>query len=306
MYNLSVEYKILVVDDDKSNRQILTLLLAELGQVILASTGQEAMQKACQQQPDIVILDILLPDLSGYELINALKSEERTQHIPLIVVSASDSYEAEEKALLSGAVDYIKKPFHASILKARVNVNLKNISQRRMFEKLTHLDALTGIPNYAQIEELFNKIQHKCANDEKLLLAVVDIDDLARYNKLQGRHAGDRVLRLVAHALAGRLMMFNGHLVRLYDATFAIIMACCDESEAESVLSQLLKSVRLLELPVDETGNRSVSVSVGACLRSNTGQSTDVFRMLKFAHTSLQAAKNQGRNCFVLEQTKID
>lgn len=298
MQSPPVDYKILIVDDDKSNRQILTLILSGIGEIILAKNGTQAIQKSRQLQPDIILLDIIMPDTDGYDVMNTLKTDERTQSIPIVVVSSSVSPETEERVLLNGASDFIAKPFHAGVVQARVKAHLKNMSQARMVEKTSQIDPLTGIANHAQLGHLFNKVKQKSPVNSHVLVGLVEIYEFESYNHKFGALASERLLRLVSHALAGRLMMENGYLIRVYDAVFAFLMQCHSNQKAHDFFNSGLKSVRLLNIPKDDGQKYYVSICIGAgCYPLETH--TDVYHLIRLSRHTLEQSKSKGPNQYV-------
>jgi CheY-like chemotaxis protein len=122
---MTYTHSILVVDDEKQNRVLLTGLFKEDGyQIFLAKNGAQALERAREHLPDLILLDVLMPEMDGYQVIRELKADPVTRDIPVIFISALDSADSEEKGLALGAVDYISKPFHPSIARARVRNHL--------------------------------------------------------------------------------------------------------------------------------------------------------------------------------------
>jgi len=121
---MTEKHSILVVDDEKQNRALLSELLKEDHQIFLAKNGVQALERAREHLPDLIMLDVLMPEMDGYQVIRELKADISTRDIPVIFISALDSAGDEEKGLALGAVDYISKPFHPSIVRARVRNHL--------------------------------------------------------------------------------------------------------------------------------------------------------------------------------------
>ncbi len=121
---MTQKYSILVVDDEKQNRVLLSELLKDNYKVLLAKNGVQALERAREHRPDLIMLDVLMPEMDGYQVIRELKAFDLTRDIPVIFISALDSACDEEKGLELGALDYIPKPFHPSIVRARVRNHL--------------------------------------------------------------------------------------------------------------------------------------------------------------------------------------
>ena len=122
-------FTLLIVDDEKQNRTLLTELLQDDYQIILAKNGVQALERAQERNPDLILLDILMPEMDGFAVIRALKKNDSTRNIPVIFISALDSANDEELGLELGAVDYIAKPFHPPIVRVRVRNHLQSVPQ---------------------------------------------------------------------------------------------------------------------------------------------------------------------------------
>ena len=120
------KYSVLIVDDERSHISALKDMLSEYT-IYAATDGQDAIETVETNLPDIILLDILMPDMDGYDVISALKESEKTKDIPVIIISGLDDKEAEEKALSLGAADYIFKPFHPPIVRLRIRNALKHL-----------------------------------------------------------------------------------------------------------------------------------------------------------------------------------
>jgi PleD family two-component response regulator len=139
---------VLIVDDAPDNLRLLAQLLeGEDYEVRIAPGGRFALESVRIALPDLILLDIQMPDVGGFEVCRMLKSDEATKHIPIIFLTALASVENEGKGLELGAVDYISKPFNAHIVRIRVRNHLQYIHQRKLLEQLAHIDPLTEISN---------------------------------------------------------------------------------------------------------------------------------------------------------------
>ncbi|HCY87380.1 MAG TPA: response regulator [Desulfobacteraceae bacterium] len=140
-------YRILIVDDDKLNIQILTELLHQEYQIIAAKSGPQALKAAAgPNPPDLILMDIIMPDMDGYEVCKHLKDNEKTQHIPVIFVTAISEAMDKAKAFDMGGVDYVTKPFTPSAVKARIRTHIQlNVTMRKLEEALAKVKKLTGL-----------------------------------------------------------------------------------------------------------------------------------------------------------------
>jgi PleD family two-component response regulator len=126
---------------------VLVDTLQDTYNVRVVSTGKEAMQMVKQFRPHLILLDIILPDANGFDVLKELKETQSTQNVPIIVITGLDNDQDEEKALCLGAVDYIRKPFNKVLLNARVKIHIKIVEQLLTIEKLGFYDGLTGLAN---------------------------------------------------------------------------------------------------------------------------------------------------------------
>lgn len=133
---MNAGFTLLIVDDEKQNRTLLTELLQDDYQIILAKNGVQAMERARERGPDLILLDVLMPEMDGFAVLHALRQDDGTRYIPVIFISALDAAADEERGLAQGAVDYIVKPFHPPIVRARVRNHLQSVHQRRLLKQL--------------------------------------------------------------------------------------------------------------------------------------------------------------------------
>jgi len=131
---------VLVVDDEKSNLMILSSILSPEYTVYMTKSGAVALEMADKYIPDIILLDVLMPDMSGYEVLSALKAADKTRNIPVIFISGLDSVEDEEKGLDLGAVDFIRKPFSVKIVKSKIRNQVLIVNQGRALERYAKTD----------------------------------------------------------------------------------------------------------------------------------------------------------------------
>lgn len=138
---------VLIVDDEKTNLDVLSHILSKDYEVYAAKSGKAALKLAAANRPDLILLDIIMPEMNGYETIARLKENEITARIPIMFITGLNSVANEERGLQLGAVDYITKPFSATVVEARVRSHIKIARHARMIEELGMLDLKTGLPN---------------------------------------------------------------------------------------------------------------------------------------------------------------
>lgn len=288
---------VLVVDDEKQNRSLLAELLNDDCRVILAKSGAQALERTREQHPDLILLDVVMPDMSGYQVIQALKSDDATRQIPVIFISALDSTADEERGLDLGAVDYITKPFHPSIVRKRVRNHLQSIHQRHLLENLAMIDSLTEIANRRRYDEALENEWRRCARSgSPLSLAIIDVDHFKAYNDHLGHAEGDRTLRRIAQTL-DKFVNRPGDLVARYGGEeFVLLLPNTDAQSAAHIANDIRAGIEAVQLPHPSSPiSRHVTVSLGGMTITPSGGQVDP-RFFQEADTALYAAKAEGRN----------
>ncbi len=289
--------RILVVDDIPANIKSLNAILAEDYNVIFATDWRKGLELAAHKSPDIILLDIMMPDMDGYEICRRLKSDAHTREIPVIFITALNSEADEEKGLAIGAADYITKPFRPAVVRLRVRNHLQLKLQRDRLEALTMTDGMTEIANRRRFDQHLEEEWRRCARTGIPLSAIMlDIDHFKTFNDNYGHTAGDECIRKVAQALAA-IPTRAGDLVARYGGEeFACLLPGTDREGAITIAGRLLDAVNGLEIPhawSNVTGNVSISAGVGVVIPSRDGEPGG---LMKLADEMLYAAKNAGRN----------
>ncbi len=187
------EGRILVVEDDFDISNMLRIYFRSQGyEVSVAPRGGDALEMCRQQLPHVIVLDIMLPDIDGYEVCRQLRSNLRTSHIPIIFLTQKDERSDKIHGLELGADDYITKPFDVEELKLRV----KNAMSRAAYESLTN--PTTGLPSGKLIEEQLRKLMRR----DDWGIIYVGIDKLEAFSEVYGFVAGDEVLRFTAMVMS--------------------------------------------------------------------------------------------------------
>jgi diguanylate cyclase (GGDEF)-like protein len=291
------DYTLLVVDDEKQNRTLLTELLRSDYHIILAKHGTQALERAQEHLPELILLDVLMPEMDGYAVIRALKEDDRTRDIPVIFITALDSAEDEERGLELGAVDYISKPFRPSIVRARVRNHLQSVHQRRMLEQLASIDSLTDIPNRRRFAQVFDFEWRRCLrNGLPLSLIVVDVDHFKLYNDTHGHAAGDVVLRKIAKTLSGALKRAADFVGRYGGEEFVILLPEVDEQQGRNLAEQVRGEVEGMRIPHEDSPvSPWVTISMGGATKVPDSATLDP-DFFCLSDAQLYEAKRTGRN----------
>jgi diguanylate cyclase (GGDEF)-like protein len=204
------KFKVLVVDDDPNIRELIVETLStERFRPLEARDGKEALELCERERPDIVVLDVMMPDLDGLEVCLRLRNELMTSHIPIILLTAKGMLEDKIKGMETGADDYITKPFDPLELEARINMHLRRSIRDG------EASPLTGLPGNRAIEEV---IEDRIRKGSKFAVCYVDLDDFKAYNDRYGFVAGSEVIRMTAQCFLeavdkyGEESDFVGHI----------------------------------------------------------------------------------------------
>jgi len=220
---------VLVVDDEQLFLDFLSSIIDQEHAVLTADNGAQAIEIARKFCPDLILLDVEMPDLHGFDVLRALKADPITADIPVIFVTATNSASAEVKGLAIGAVDYITKPLVPIIVSARVNSQLELKAQRDFLRQLAALDGLTGIANRRAFDEALSmEWRRSQLNESQLSLIFVDIDHFKAYNDSYGHLEGDDCLKRFAGALEKCLQRPGDIFARYGGEEFVCLMPDTD------------------------------------------------------------------------------
>lgn len=289
--------KVLIADDDGINRQVLATLLKPEYVVLLAKTGEQAIERAQRHLPDLLMLDVMLPDMDGYEVLRRLRADPATAHIEVIFITGMGRLEDEARGLKLGAADYITKPFNTTVVMARVATHLEVVRQRRMLEHLAHMDGLTELANRRRFDEVYeSEWQRASRHAHTISVALLDIDCFKQYNDHYGHPAGDRTLRAVARVARNAMRRPCDVAARYGGEELAILMPETDAAQALYVAEGIREAVAQLLIPHQQSiASPVVTVSIGGATLPLGGQESAAV-LFEAADTALYRAKEAGRN----------
>lgn len=293
---------LLIVDDSVANIEILANLLKDDYKIKIAKNGRKAIDIAKKSSDiDLVLLDIVMPELDGYSVCKELKSDPATHRIPIIFISGNDMPQDEEYGLRLGAIDYIKKPFHPTIVKMRVQNHINMKLQSDMLEELSMFDGLTHIPNRRYFDEKYQELyQEAVAKYHSLAVMMIDIDYFKPYNDNYGHGKGDETLIKVAAALKSTLKRPEDLVARYGGEEFVVVIKDISEDGVQKLADNLVQAVAALEIEhLYSKVNSYVTISLGVAINT-TQKSFSKEELLKNADNALYQAKEQGKNRFVV------
>jgi len=297
---------ILIIDDTEANIEILHGLLSEEYDIMVALNGAYGLSLAEEQQPDIILLDIVMPDIDGYEICRSLKSSDRTESIPVIFITAEADEASIEKAYDAGGMDYIAKPIKPKELFARVRAQLKisMLIQRLEQSKneLTFLaatDYLTKLYNRRYFTEKAQALISHATQGDEISLCVIDIDNFKRVNDTYGHSVGDQVIKHLADTL--RALKSEGDIAARYGGEeFALLMPDTDFDTAYARAEKIRKYIMDASLYIDGEHEIAYAISIGLS-RVDFEEKHPVSSAFLKADNALYRAKKSGKNLVCTE-----
>lgn len=293
---------ILVVDDMTTTLLLIHDLLKDTYEVKIAKSGTKALEiLESPNDIDLILLDIEMPDINGYDVCKRIKNNETIKNIPIIFITGRTSQEDEEYGLNLGAIDYITKPFNKAIVKLRIKNYLDLKIKNDMLEKLSMYDGLTNIRNRRFFDETFEKTFNEIKRDKKsLAVLMIDIDFFKPYNDNYGHGQGDETLRKVAKALEKTIKRPSDFVARYGGEEFVILLKDINKNGVEAVANNLLNAVRELKITHEFSKIENyVTISIGASFYNSNSDVTKLELLLK-ADETLYSVKNSGRNNFAI------
>lgn len=291
--------RLLIVDDLPDNIRVLSRMITDAGYAVSAATsGAQALKIAAASAPDLILLDVMMPEMDGYQTLAALQATPQLAQIPVIFVTACSEVEDEMRGLELGAVDYITKPFKETIVLRRVKTHLELKHHRDLLEQLSQVDGLTGIPNRRAFDQQFDvEWRRSLRSNGTLALIMVDIDHFKGFNDTHGHLDGDDCLRRVAQTLAGVIRRAGEFIARYGGEEFVCLLpGAADIDSLSAVAEQLRASVESARIPHGASSvSPWVTISLGAAFCQPTREMSPSV-LLAEADSQLYNAKRLGRN----------
>ncbi len=289
--------QLLLVDDHPSNIQALYSTFSADHQVFMAMSGEQALALCQAELPDLVLLDVVMPGMDGYEVCRRLKADPATRDIPVIFVTAHNDEMAETRGLDLGAVDFISKPINPKIVRARVRTHLTLKAQADLLRHWVYIDGLTGVHNRRYFDELITAEWGRAVRGGTALSVVMlDVDFFKRFNDRYGHQAGDDCLRRVAATLKAGLRRPGDMVARYGGEEFACLLPDTPLQGALEFAQQLGQQVFALQIEhADSAVSPMVTVSLGVCSKAQDAVGSPA-ALVREADAQLYIAKSRGRH----------
>ena len=286
---------ILIVDDNEDNIEMLMALLGDRYDLLASLDGERALTLLEEESVDLILLDILMPGMDGFDVYRRIRSNEHTQEIPVIFITVKNDEDTIEKAYKMGGADYITKPFRAREVLSRVE---KELSMQEMIRKLTVLastDPLTKLYNRRYFSEIAQRFMALAKRDEgSLSVIMLDIDRFKQVNDIYGHQAGDAVLVNLANIIM-EFLRNSDVACRFGGEEFVILLPKTSLDDAREIAQKLRKKVEESLVFLPSNGELSYTISLGVA-SADTQKDSDIDAPLKRADEALYAAKAAGRN----------
>ncbi len=289
---------ILIVDDDPINIELLIGILEDDYELLIATSGESAIEIAIENHPDLILLDVMMPGMNGYEVCDRLKQYPDTAGSLVIFITGLGEDDAQIRGLAAGAVDYVSKPINPAIVARRVANHIELKRARDRLTRLALLDGLTGLSNRRSFDRALDLECQRLrrASLGHLSLILLDIDYFKLFNDTYGHHAGDVCLKRVADAIMANIRRANDFAGRYGGEEFVCILP---ETSCESAL-RLAERIRtgILEMALPHAGSKTASIVTASfgVVTVEAGMDVAPGVLVAAADTLLYGAKNQGRN----------
>jgi len=292
---------ILIVDDERFNINMLVAVLKGTYNLKVAKNGVQALERAVSEpKPDIILLDVQMPDMNGYEVCKRLKETVEVKGIPVIFITARSTDTDEKQGLDLGAVDYITKPFNSAIVMTRIKNHLELKLQRDQLRHLSIMDGLTNIPNRRRFDFFLEHEWWRAARTKSSLsLILLDIDHFKQLNDSYGHLAGDDCLKVVGKTVEASLERSTDLAARYGGEEFVCVLPDTSLEGAIKLAEKIRRNIEALLIPNKQTGGLlNITASLGV-VTAIPSQVLPPFVLVEAVDKRLYEAKQSGRNCVI-------
>ncbi len=288
--------KLLVVDDQPINVRLIYDLFKYDYDVFMATNGESGIVKCKQIRPDIILLDVVMDGMSGYDVCRILKSDPTVKNIPVVFITGQFNEQDEVKGFEVGAVDFIRKPINSVITKIRVETHLRHKIQADVLRNIATIDGLTGVANRRRFDAELNLMWRHCGREQNVLsLIVVDVDYFKLYNDHYGHAQGDLALKSVAQSLRAAVGRPQDLVARVGGEEFALLLPNTPQEKIRILLDKMFNSIRESAMVHERSPLGKLSISAG-CSGMIPSVETPPKQLYEQADAALYQAKRQGKD----------
>jgi len=302
---------ILIVDDEEVARYTVEVLLSKEGyNLVFAENGEEALKKAEELVPDLMLLDVMMPGMDGFEVCQHLRANKRLGELPIVMITALDDRDSKLRGIKAGADDFMSKPFDRAELRARVRTITRLNRYRRLIETeeqlayLANYDTLTDLPNRSLLmERMRQALDRASRTHQNVAILVLGLDNFQIVNDTLGHEEGDKMLCEVAQRLTQTVSTMGATVARLSGDEF-VVMFDTDNlvKDVSKVVQSLLEKISL-QMKID---NQEMVITASIGISTYPTDGTEVSLLLKNADTAMSRAKGAGKNTYQFFTAKMN
>ena len=287
---------VLIIDDEEISREILLSMLSDSFHCKALASGLQLIAHCEMRKPDLIILDMQMPEISGLDVCKALKQDDRFSDIPVIFVTANTDTQTQDACWEAGASDFVTKPVTPSTLRHRAYHQIQNKLRIDLLNHLTFHDQLTGAYNRHYLAaEIPQTIRQIARERGSVAVIMLDIDYFKGFNDTYGHLDGDVCLRSVAKAIEREIKRPIDCLIRYGGEEFCVLLPNTDSKGCRHVAENIVRAVRNLGINNVASPKGLITISAGYYVTSPISE-TDVNQIILEADLSLFDAKESGKN----------
>lgn len=291
---------ILIVDDQPINLEVLGSHLQDKYKIFKVNSGQLALEFCHKHMPDLIIMDVQMPDMDGLTACKIIKSSSELKSIPVLFATSLSSGSDQTACWEAGASDFIVKPITPETLINRVKAHLSFKFQTDLLKELAFLDGLTGLYNRRFFDDyIHQQVGLANRNQKSLSILLLDLDFFKGYNDQYGHLKGDDCLKVIAKAVRKTIKRPTDLVARFGGEEFICVLPGANLKGAKLVADKILKSVNELKLSHPNSPHKICTLSIGISMMS--GECETACELIESADKHLYTAKQKGRNCVVFE-----
>ncbi|MBC3766867.1 diguanylate cyclase [Neptunicella marina] len=293
-----VQAKILVVDDQPINIQLINQTLSQDYNVYMATSGKQAIDFCLNNQPDLVLMDVVMPEMDGLETCRQMKEMEELATIPVIFVTGLTEQDEEDECWEAGGIDFLTKPVNPVTLRNRVKAQLTLKFQTDWLRDLAYFDGLTGVYNRRYFDDYYlRQINHSKRCNQPLSLMMIDIDFFKQYNDNYGHLSGDDCLVMIADCLQSVFQRPSDIIARFGGEEFVAVLPDTEVEGVKLLAQKTIEKVQSLNIEHNHSPFGIITISIGIAHKS--GNDLDDSPLTLKADQQLYKAKANGRNTFM-------